>query len=92
MVEILADKVKLNVREREAVTSGSVNVYPVRFQFSEDWSGLEKTAIFRAGAESRAVTLDESQPPIPDIWQQKLDAKGDKGNPGEQGPVGPAGP
>lgn len=61
MFIIYANKNRLVLRQREPVTSGSVNVYPVRFEFSEDWDGLTRTAIFRAGAESRAVLLDESE-------------------------------
>lgn len=55
-----ADKNKLAVRCRESVTSGSVNVYTVRFEFSPDWQGLTRKAVFRAGRESRTVLLDES--------------------------------
>jgi len=36
-----------------------MNVYHVQFQFSEDWESLSRTAIFRAGVESRAVLLGE---------------------------------
>lgn len=101
----------------------------MRFEFSDDWDGLTRTAVFRAGDESRSVLLDnsnealipwevlrrpnlqlfcgvygtrnggavlptiwadmgaifrgtepseeEAQPPTPDIWEQKLDAKAD---------------
>lgn len=52
-----ADKNQLTVREKEPVTSGSVNVYPVRFEFSPDWDGLDRTAIFQAGCREQAVSL-----------------------------------
>ena len=55
-----ADKNQLVVRRREPVTSGSVNVCTVRFEFSEDWDGLERVAVFRAGDKSRSVLLDET--------------------------------
>lgn len=58
MFLLYAEKNRLAVREREAVTSGSVNVYPVRFAFSPDWEGLERTAVFKAGAETWSVPLD----------------------------------
>lgn len=64
MFILYADKTKLTVRKREPVTSGSVNVYPVRFGFSEDWDGLARTAIFRAGTESRAVLLEDDNKTI----------------------------
>lgn len=59
MFILCADKNKLAVRRRESVTSGSVNVYTVRFQFSPDWEGLKRKAVFRVGRESRTVLLDE---------------------------------
>lgn len=58
MFILYADKNRLAVRQREPVTSGSVNVYEVRFQFSGDWDGLSRTAVFRAGHEVRSVPLD----------------------------------
>lgn len=57
MFVLYADKNQLSVREKEPITSGSVNVYPVRFEFSEDWDGLEKTAIFQAGCMEKTVSL-----------------------------------
>ena len=57
MFVLYADKNQLSVREKEPITSGSVNVYPVRFDFSEDWDGLEKTAIFQAGCMEKTVSL-----------------------------------
>lgn len=124
-----ANKTRLTLVQRELITSGSVNVYPVRFEFSKEWDGLTRTAIFRAGTESRSVLLGEdnrtvipwevlekphvhlscgvygtkngdtvlptiwadmgniwhgaepagesTQPPTPDIWEQRLNAKAD---------------
>lgn len=57
MFRFLAEKNKLSLLEREAVTSGSVNAYGVSFEFSEDWAGLNKTAVFQAGCVSREVLL-----------------------------------
>lgn len=52
-----ADKNKLTARKRGLVTSGSVNVYPVQFEFSEDWDGLTRAAVFQAGGEPVSVLL-----------------------------------
>lgn len=60
MFELYADKNKLAVRRREPVTSGSVNVYSIRFVFSAEWQGLRKTAVFRAGGKSASVLLDDT--------------------------------
>lgn len=60
MFRLFAGKNDLSLLEREPMTSGSVNVYAVQFEFSEDWAGLKRTAVFRAGEKSVSVLLDES--------------------------------
>lgn len=60
MFILYADKNRLVVRQREPVTSGSVNVHTARFEFSPDWDGMERVAVFKAGAASRSVLLDAS--------------------------------
>ena len=57
---LYADENKLVVRKRGPVTSGSVNVYPVRFEFSADWDGLTRTAVFQADGEPVSVLLDDT--------------------------------
>lgn len=49
MFALYADKTKLTVRQKELLTSGSENIYAVRFEFSSDWDGLARTAVFRRG-------------------------------------------
>ena len=60
MFVICADKNKLTIRQHEPITSGSVNVYQAQFKFSPDWDGMERVAVFKAGAESRSVLLDSA--------------------------------
>lgn len=60
MFVLCADKNRLTVRKREPVTSGSVNVYNVRFEFSQDWEGLTRIAVFRSGSQSVSVLLDDT--------------------------------
>ena len=60
MFILYADKNKLAVRQREPVTSGSVSACTARFEFSDEWQGLTRQAVFKAGKEARAVPLDES--------------------------------
>lgn len=48
----------ITARVTEKVTSGSVNVYLVGFEFSRDWDGLERVAVFRSGGEAVSVMLD----------------------------------
>lgn len=59
MFDLYADKNQLAVRGKEPVTSGSVNVYTARFEFSPGWEGLTRKAVFRAGSAARTVLLDE---------------------------------
>lgn len=59
MFILYADKNKLTLRKREAVTSGSVNAYTARFEFSADWDSLQKTAVFRAGEDSVSVLVGD---------------------------------
>lgn len=68
MFVLNADKAQLTVQQLEPVTSGSVNVYQASFTFSEDWNGLDRTAVFRAGTKSRSVFLaEDGQAVIP--WE-----------------------
>lgn len=60
MFLLFADKNKLYVRQREMLTSRSVNVYPVMFQFSNDWANLTKVAVFRMHKNVVQVLLDNS--------------------------------
>ena len=55
-----ADKNRLTVRQREMVTSGSVNICRVRFGFSSDWEGMKRVAVFKAGGEPVSVLLDDT--------------------------------
>lgn len=62
------EKNRLTVTNKELLTSGSVNVYQVAFQFSADWDGLDRTAVFRSGNEKISMLLDgENQCQIP--WE-----------------------
>ena len=57
MFVLYAHKNRLHVRSQEPITSGSVNVYPVRFAFSAEWDGLSRTAVFKAGADGEPVSV-----------------------------------
>ena len=60
MFILYAEKNQLTVRRSEPVTSGSGDVYRVRFEFSADWAGLKRMAVFRAGDTSVSILLDGS--------------------------------
>lgn len=60
MFQLYANKIKLEVREREPVTSGSINAYKAKFEFSDDWTGLTRKAVFIGSGNTIQVLLDES--------------------------------
>lgn len=60
MFLLYANKNQLTVRKREPVTSGSVNVYRARFEFSDDWQGLTRKAVFIGSGKQVPVLLDAS--------------------------------
>lgn len=62
---LIAEKNKLTIRKKEPVTSGSVNVYTVQIEFSEDWDNLDKTAVFRAGCVKRSAVIADGICTIP---------------------------
>lgn len=74
MFSLFAKKNVLAVNQREVVTSGSVNVYEVQFQFDSEWDGLEKTAVFQAGDCTVSTLLDETETCIIP-WEVFQDAK-----------------
>lgn len=59
MIQLYAEKNRLTVQQREPLTSGSINIYPIQFDFSEDWAGLEKTVVFQYGDTKTAVLPDQ---------------------------------
>lgn len=60
MFVLIADKNKLSIQQKEVLTSGSANICHVRFEFSEDWAGLTRTAVFKGSGETRSVLLTEN--------------------------------
>lgn len=60
MFKLFAKKNVLEILQKELVTSGSVNVYPVQFVFDSEWNGLQRTAVFWAGNYRVSVLLDNT--------------------------------
>ena len=56
----MSGKSKLTVLQKGIITSGSVNVYEVKFQFDSSWDGMERIAVFRVGKKSVSITLDDT--------------------------------
>ena len=57
MFELYANKASLTVRRREPLTSGVVDAVTAEFEFSADWEGLTRTAVFQCGGTSKSVLL-----------------------------------
>ena len=55
-----ADKSRLTVLQKGLITSGSVNVYDVKFQFSPEWDGMDRWAVFKIGSERVSCVLDDT--------------------------------
>jgi hypothetical protein len=60
MIQLLAEQNRLTVQEKELLTSGTVNVNQIHFQFDEAWDGLTRTAVFQCGTVSVSLLLDET--------------------------------
>ena len=60
MFYFTVNKNEIIMTESETITSGSVNAYECKFDFSEDWEGLAKTVTFRAGYVKISVILDST--------------------------------
>lgn len=58
MFQFYADKNTLQVRKTEPITEGGVDVLQARFEFSPEWDGMSRTAVFKAGSVSISVALD----------------------------------
>lgn len=57
MFVLYANKNSLTVHQSERVTSGSVNAYDARFEFSPDWVNMTKRVVFRAGLTGKPLTV-----------------------------------
>lgn len=67
MFIVSANKNQLTVKDFDMVTSGSVEVYTVQFQFSNYWDGFEKAVIFKTRTKSITVRLTNDECQIP--WE-----------------------
>lgn len=60
MFMLHADKSSLSVLKKGIITSGAVNVIDVQFQFSPEWNGMDRVAVFKVGTQKTSVVLDEN--------------------------------
>lgn len=67
MFILYASKNQLTVRKKEPITSGSVNIYIARFEFSPDWQGLTTKAVFKGSGTAKTVLLNGGECVIP--WE-----------------------
>lgn len=67
MFNIKIKKTSLIVANKEPLASGASKIYHVSFDFDEEWDGLLKNVIFKAGETSVAVLLEGNSCQIP--WE-----------------------
>lgn len=60
MIQLHAEKNCLTVVEPELLTSGSVNVNTVSIEFSADWEGLSRVAVFASSTTQISIALDST--------------------------------
>lgn len=60
MFLLAVDKVSLRLQRKEVLTSGAQNIYLCQFDFSPEWEGLDKTAVFQTQDAKVSLVLDES--------------------------------
>lgn len=61
------DKSKIATTRTEMLVSGSVNIYDVNFNFSSDWTGLDKVVVFRTDGIKMCFPLINDTCKIP--WE-----------------------
>lgn len=60
MFVMKVDKNIATISSSEPMTHGSVNVYLIEFQFSEEWDDLDKVAVFKTGDTVVDILLDDT--------------------------------
>lgn len=60
MFTFRAEKNSLSVLAADCLASGAVGSYQAQFEFSDDWTGISKIAVFRADGTVRSILLDET--------------------------------
>lgn len=66
MIVCYADRAKLSITRKELLTTGTVGL-AIHFDFSADWNGLAKTAVFRNGEVQRDALLTDGDAIVP--WE-----------------------
>lgn len=71
------DKNSIVIEGDERITSGSVNTNYIRFEFTNDWAGLKKTALFSTKKVCIPIILNDDKLRIPIPWEVMAYAKED---------------
>lgn len=70
-----ADNNSLVIEGDERITSGSVNTNWIRFEFSNDWAGLKKTALFSTKRVCVPIILNDDNLRVAIPWEVMAYAK-----------------
>ena len=68
MFELVIDTRKISVKRREKITAGSVGI-EIQFEFSSDWEGLSRTAVFETDKRKIAKFLSSGTSAIEIPWE-----------------------
>ena len=58
MIEIIVDKAHAQTKKLEILTSGMSKAVYVNLEFSKEWEGLKRTAVFTNGIKTRDVQME----------------------------------
>ena len=61
MIEIIVDKAHAQTKKLEILTSGMSKAVYVNLEFSKEWKGLKRTAVFTNGIKTRDVQMETGQ-------------------------------
>ena len=64
-IKIKVSQADATLKQTCTLTAGMVNVPTVNFEFSEEWSGLGKAAVVRAGTVTKAATIINNKITVP---------------------------
>lgn len=67
LIELYINGVTIEPEEKKEIIADSVNDIGCVFNFSCDWEGLSKIAVFTAGSRSITVPLEDRPVPLP--WE-----------------------
>ena len=66
-MKLIIDSTSVSITNADILLSNSVNIYPIEFEFSDEWREYTKTAVFKKGDIVIEVALTDNKTVIP--WE-----------------------